>query len=67
MKGGAYTFDQTEGTMVGCGGEKGKMPKYVILVTYESPNAKIFGSYANPAFTEMSNKLIDYYNLQPKG
>ena len=67
VKGGAYTFDQTEGTMVGFGGEKGKMPKYVILVTYESPNAKIFGSYANPAFTEMSNKLIDYYNLQPKG
>ncbi|PID31609.1 hypothetical protein CR983_00190 [Candidatus Saccharibacteria bacterium] len=64
---GKYVFSTTEGTYIGYGAEKGKLPAYVILVTFASPGKNIGGEMANPTFTKMSNWLIDYLKLQSKG
>ena len=67
IENGKYVLEQTEGTYLGFGGEKGKAPNYVILVTYAAPKRAITGDDAIPSFTQMSNWLIDYFKLQPKG
>lgn len=67
IENGKYVFETTEGTYLGFGGEKGKTPSYVILLTFAAPGVQIGGQQANPAFTDMSNWMIDYLKLQPKG
>lgn len=64
---GKYIFSQTEGTYLGMGGEKGEMPRYVILTTFAGPNKAYGGGDAMPAFTEMSNWMLSYLKLEPKG
>ena len=67
IENGKYVFSQTEGTYLGMGGEKGQMPRYVILTTFAGPNKAYGGGDAMPAFTEMSNWMVSYLKLEPKG
>lgn len=67
IENGKYVFSQTEGTYLGMGGEKGKLPRYVILTTFAGPNKAFGGGDAIPAFTEMSNWMLSYLKLEPKG
>lgn len=64
---GGYDKNTSEGTYVGFGGEKGGLPAYVIIVTYAKPNTRIGGQDAIPTFTAMSNYMLDYLKLTPKG
>lgn len=67
IENGKYVFSQTEGTYIGMGGEKGEMPRYVILATFAGPNRAFTGEHAIGAFTEMSNWMLSYLKLEPKG
>ena len=66
--GGSYVKDQSIGTYLGYGGEKGELPSYVIMTQISSPGMKLGGGeHAMPIFTEISNSMIRYLKLQPKG
>lgn len=67
IENGKYVFSQTEGTYLGMGGEKGELPRYVILATFAGPNRAFTGEHAIGAFTEMSNWMLSYLKLEPKG
>ena len=67
IENGKYVFSQTEGTYLGLGGERGKLPRYVILTTFAGPNRTYGGFDALPAFTDMSNWMLSYLKLEPKG
>ena len=62
---GEYTFDQTVGTYLGFGGDT--KPRYVIMVQASAPGKAIAGDMPIPIFTDISNWMIDYLKLQPKG
>lgn len=62
---GKYTFDQTIGTYLGFGGDT--KPRYVIMVQASGPGRAIAGDQPIPIFTDISNWMIDYLKLQPKG
>lgn len=62
---GEYTFDQTIGTYLGFGGDT--KPRYVIMVQASAPGRAIAGDMPIPIFTDISNWMIDYLKLQPKG
>lgn len=63
---GVYTDDQTVGTYLGYGGDSA--PKYVIMVQVSGKNMNLEGGkHAMPIFTDISNWMIDYLKLQPKG
>lgn len=66
IKDGKYVFNETVGTYLGFGGSDS--PEYVIMVQV-SGNDRAFdgGSHALPIFTDISNLMIDYLQLQPKG
>lgn len=64
---GKYTEDKTIGSYLGFGGDTA--PRYVIMVRVDDSNIGA-GSFAGsaaagPIFGELSNWLIDYYNLKP--
>lgn len=66
IKDGAYTFDETVGSYVGFGGEKGELPKYVIMVKIWGEGLKMEGEKdALPIFDEMSAYMINYLQLKP--
>lgn len=64
---GKYSFSNAVGTYIGYGGDE--KPKYVIMVRVD--DAKLGsgdyagGTVAAPIFAEISNWLIDYYNIKP--
>lgn len=63
---GQYTDDQTIGTYLGYGGND--RPRYVIMVQVSGKNMNLEGGkHAMPIFTDISNWMIDYMKLQPKG
>jgi cell division protein FtsI/penicillin-binding protein 2 len=63
---GQYTDDQTIGTYLGYGGDD--RPRYVIMVQVSGKNMNLEGGkHAMPIFTDISNWMIDYMKLQPKG
>lgn len=63
---GNYTDDQTIGTYLGYGGDD--KPRYVIMVQVSGKNMNLEGGkHAMPIFTDISNWMIDYLKLQPKG
>ena len=63
---GSYDNNQTVGTYLGFGGDT--EPKYVIMVQVAGEGLNLSGGeHANPIFTEISNWMIDYKGLQPKG
>ena len=65
---GKYVNDQTIGTYLGFGGESADDPRYVIMVEISAKDKSMGGgSDAKPIFNTISNWLIDYLKLQPKG
>ncbi len=62
---GEYTFDETTGTYIGFGGDS--KPRYVIMVRVSGPGLAIGGQDVIPIFTDISNWMIDYQKLEPKG
>ena len=63
---GDYSDDQTIGTYLGYGGDD--KPRYVIMVQVSGKNMNLEGGkHAMPIFTDISNWMIDYMKLQPKG
>lgn len=66
IKNGVYVKNQTIGTYLGYGGDSA--PKYVIMVQVSAPGKNLEGGiHAGPIFTDISNWMIDYLKLQPKG
>jgi cell division protein FtsI (penicillin-binding protein 3) len=66
LENGVYVDNQTVGTYLGYGGDTAA--KYVIMVQVSGKNLNIQGNKdALPIFTDISNWLIDYLKLQPKG
>ncbi len=63
---GRYSADQTIGTYLGYGGDD--TPRYVIMVQVSGKDMNLEGGkHAMPIFTDISNWMIDYLKLQPKG
>jgi cell division protein FtsI/penicillin-binding protein 2 len=64
---GAYSNNETIATYLGYGGTK-STSRYVIMVQVSGTN-KILegGSDAMPIFTDISNWMLGYLNIQPKG
>lgn len=64
---GEYVLNQTIATYLGYGGTQDN-PSYVIMVKVAGKGMNLGGSaHAMPIFTDISNWLIDYLKLQPKG
>lgn len=64
---GTYSLTDTIGTYLGFGGEIGKPSRYVIMVRV-GPGKGLEGNFnAMPVFNEISNWMIRYLKLQPKG
>ncbi len=67
LKDGAYTFDETIGTYLGFGGSENES-KYVIMLQVSADNKGLNGAIdAEPIFTDMSNWMLDYLKIKPKG
>ncbi|MFZ1258167.1 MAG: penicillin-binding protein 2 [Candidatus Saccharimonas sp.] len=67
IKNGKYVSTETIGTYLGFGGEKGKVPSYVIMVEVAGKDMNLSGGdHAHPIFTDISNWLIDYLRLTPQ-
>ena len=63
---GRYVDEQTIGTYLGYGGDD--TPRYVIMVQVSGKDMNLQGNKdAMPIFTDISNWMIDYLKLQPKG
>lgn len=70
IENGKYVDNQTIGTYLGFGGDSntGEGPKYVIMVQVSGKGMNLVGNKdAMPIFTDISNWLLDYLKLQPKG
>lgn len=67
IKNGKYVSTETIGTYLGFGGEKGKTPRYVIMVEVSGKDMNLSGGdHALPIFTDISNWMIDYLRLVPQ-
>lgn len=65
---GSYTQNETAATYVGYGGKD--RPEYVIMVRVSAPGKGLSlegGRHAGPIFTDISNWMIDYMKIAPKG
>lgn len=68
LKNGQYADNETIGTYLGFGGNSETTPRYVIMVQVSGENKLLAGNTdAMPIFTDISNWMIDYLKLQPKG
>lgn len=66
LENGKYVSNQTVGTYLGFGGTK-KESKYVIMVQVSGKGMNLEGNrHAMPIFTDLSNWLLTYYQLQPE-
>jgi len=66
IENGKYVDNQTIGTYLGYGGDSA--PRYVIMVEVSGKGLNLQGNKdAMPIFTDISNWLVDYLKLQPKG
>lgn len=66
LENGQYVDTQTVGTYLGFGGTEAES-KYVIMVQVSGKNMNLEGNkHAMPIFTDLSNWLLNYYQLQPK-
>lgn len=64
--GTGYKDDEAIGTYLGFGGAE--TPEYVIMVAVSGKGQVLRGAQdAGPIFTDMSNWLINYLKIQPKG
>lgn len=63
---GEYSNTETVGTYLGYGGVD--QPKYVIMVQVSGKDKELQGARdALPIFTDISNWILDYLKIQPKG
>ncbi len=63
---GHYSFQQTTGTYIGFGGDN--RPRYVIMVQVSGKDMNLGGAHdAAPIFLDISNWLLKYLKLAPKG
>lgn len=63
---GVYSFTQTVGTYIGFGGDDAA--RYVIMVQVSGKNMNLGGAHdASPIFGDISNWMLNYLKLQPKG
>lgn len=65
---GEYTANETVATYVGFGGAE--MPEYVIMVRVAAPGKGLNlegGLHASPIFSDISNWMIDFMKIAPKG
>lgn len=68
IRDGVYVDDETVGTYLGFGGSSEDKPRYVIMVQVSGKGMNLAGNKdAMPIFTDISNWMIDYLKLQPKG
>ncbi|MES2630952.1 MAG: penicillin-binding protein 2 [Patescibacteria group bacterium] len=66
IKNGQYSDTETIATYLGYGGAE--TPEYVIMVSISGENKVLQGARdALPIFTDISNWMIDYLKIQPKG
>lgn len=66
LEGGGYSTTETIATYLGYGG--GDRPEYVIMVSVSGKDMIMSGAQdAGPIFTDISNWMIDYLKIQPKG
>lgn len=66
IENGKYVDNQTDATYLGYGGDG--TPRYVIMVQVSGKGMNLQGNKdAMPIFTDISNWMIDYLKLQPKG
>jgi len=66
IENGHYIDNQTVGTYLGFGGDD--TPRYVIMVQVSGKGMNLAGNTdALPIFTDISNWMLDYLKLQPKG
>lgn len=65
IKNGQYVFNETIATYLGFGGDE--KARYVIMVEASGDGMNLKGdAHAMPIFTDISNWMIDYLQLQPK-
>lgn len=63
---GGYSDNETIATYLGYGGAD--QPEYVIMVSVQGQNKVFQGARdASPIFTDLSNWMLDYLKIQPKG
>ena len=68
IKDGKYADDATIATYLGYGGGDIDHPEYVIMVSIHGDHRILGGSAdAMPIFTDISNWMLDYLKIQPKG
>ena len=70
LKNGVYVDDETVATYLGYGGSDSSRngPKYVIMVQVSGKHMNLGGNTdAMPIFTDISNWMLDYMKIQPKG
>lgn len=68
VKNGQYSEDETIATYLGFGGSDIDTPQYVIMVSIHGEHRILGGSAdAMPIFTDISNWMLDYLKIQPKG
>jgi cell division protein FtsI/penicillin-binding protein 2 len=66
-KGGTYADDETIATYLGYGGSEA-LSRYVIMVQVSGDHREFQGNLdAMPIFTDISNWMLNYLELQPKG
>ncbi|MFZ2125595.1 MAG: penicillin-binding protein 2 [Candidatus Saccharimonadales bacterium] len=67
VKDGEYASDETVATYLGFGGSA-KTSRYVIMVQVSGDHKELQGARdALPIFTDISNWMLDYLKIQPKG
>ncbi|MDB5180018.1 MAG: putative Peptidoglycan glycosyltransferase [Candidatus Saccharibacteria bacterium] len=65
---GQYSSTETVGTYLGYGGGSEDAPRYVIMVQVSGADQLLGGAQdALPIFTDISNWMLDYLKIQPKG
>lgn len=67
IKNGVYSSDETVGTYLGYGGSA-DLSRYVIMIQVSGDHKELQGSRdALPIFTDISNWMLDYLEIPPKG
>ena len=67
IKDGQYSKDETVGTYLGYGGSE-ELSRYVIMVQVSGDHKILQGAQdAGPIFTDISNWMLNYLKIQPKG
>lgn len=65
---GKYSENESIGVYLGYGGGSADSPEYVIMVSISGKGKQMEGARdALPIFTEISNWMLDYLKIQPKG